>query len=986
MNARSLRLFVALSLLLLAGPAPTVLAQYFGQNKITREHFEWKVYESPHFLIHYYPEMEIFLEEIVSHVESAYLELSRELDHELRFKVPLIVYKTYGEFQQTNIWGDQEVPEGVAAFADSIQNRMVLPIDLPPDELYELIAHELTHIFQYSMFFEGYLGRALRSRAPTWLMEGMASYMAQDEDALDQMTIRDAVVNNIMPSINELDVLGYFTYRYGHAIFDYIEQEHGKEGLRNFLFEYRKVLLSGNLEKAFQEAFGYDVAEFDRRFNLYLRKKYFPVLLEKKSPDDYGEEIGFDEPGVWTFSPTISPSGELVAALSSPKMEFDLIVLSADDGKVIKNLTKGWTNKWRWLVTSAPYGRPKRDLAWSPVGDQIAVFARQENRWPLLIFDAIRRKLVDTVRFDDIVGNASPAFSPDGRRIAFEGNRNGVVDIFEYDLDTRQVRNVTQDDHFDTNPWYAADGKSLLYNRRLGEHWKIFSVELDDPSLKQQLTFGPSSDVQPSYSRDGATVFFSSDRDPHAIYNIWSLDLASGNLRKYTDLVGGAFAPVEMAERDGVRQLVFAAYFGRRYRLYRMALDEVEKEIEVAAQLETATEVEPFSPALSLSTDEAAKRPYKLQWDIDSPSVGVGVADDGTFLANAYVGFTDLLGNHRAFLALATVSDFASYQAGYRNLKRRFEWGATAYSFSDYYFAVTQSGSVQEASQRYSGASIFYSYPFTRHLRFEAETGASESVQDEPVYEAGLLVGFRSLSDRFATVSLELVGDTARGDYFTGVAPFQGKRFNLGMIQGFHLSGDQPGDITEYRLDYRGYRQATRRSSLAFQFGSRYNAGERELFYGFGGVNQLRGYDFREFTGSRLAWANLEFRFPLVDRLDFPILRLGQIRGFFFLDAGAAWFECEPFQLFCPVGEAGWFDPELGVIREFDPWDGENDRLQDLRASYGAGFQFLFLGGLQFNWAWAKPFSYSAVNPFSPGTLQEVDPKSRFDFYIAFDW
>ena len=65
------------------------------------------------------------------------------------------------------------------------------------------------------------------------------------------------------------------------------------------------------------------------------------------------------------------------------------------------------------------------------------------------------------------------AFSPDGTRVAFEGNRNGVVDIFEVGLATRSVRNLTQDEYFDANPWYSPDGKTLLYNRRIGSHWKV---------------------------------------------------------------------------------------------------------------------------------------------------------------------------------------------------------------------------------------------------------------------------------------------------------------------------------------------------------------------------------------------------------------------------------------------------------------------------------------------------------------------------------
>ena len=165
---------------------------------------------------------------MVSYAESAYLKLSKELDHEIDFKIPLIYYKTHGEFEQTNIMM-QEIPEAIAAFAEPFQNRMVLPIDTPRDEMFETLTHELVHIFQFSIFYEGSLGRMMRARAPIWLFEGMASYFAQDESNLDRMVIRDAVVNNIIPKVEQLNVLSYITYRFGHAIFDFIEQNFGKE-------------------------------------------------------------------------------------------------------------------------------------------------------------------------------------------------------------------------------------------------------------------------------------------------------------------------------------------------------------------------------------------------------------------------------------------------------------------------------------------------------------------------------------------------------------------------------------------------------------------------------------------------------------------------------------------------------------------------------------------------------------------------------------
>ena len=139
------------------------------------------------------------------------------------------------------------------------------------------------------------------------------------------------------------------------------------------------------------------------------------------------------------------------------RQDLDLVVLNAEDGSVVRNLTKGWTNKYRYFIAEAFQGR--RDLSWSPASDRVAVFVRKENKRPLAIFDAISGHLQEIIPLGDVAQASSPCFSPDGRRVAFEGNRGGVVDILEIDLETHQIRNLTQDDFFDANPWYAPDGR-----------------------------------------------------------------------------------------------------------------------------------------------------------------------------------------------------------------------------------------------------------------------------------------------------------------------------------------------------------------------------------------------------------------------------------------------------------------------------------------------------------------------------------------------
>ncbi len=103
-------------------------------------------------------------------------------------------------------------------------------------------------------------------------MEGMASYLANDEDARARAFMRDAVASDRVPSVDR-DVQGYVAYRFGHMVFQFVEAEWGQEGLRDFIYEFRNTLGSG-VGKALKRAFDLDAEEFDARFRAWLRKYY----------------------------------------------------------------------------------------------------------------------------------------------------------------------------------------------------------------------------------------------------------------------------------------------------------------------------------------------------------------------------------------------------------------------------------------------------------------------------------------------------------------------------------------------------------------------------------------------------------------------------------------------------------------------------------------------------------------------------------------
>ncbi|HEV8630519.1 MAG TPA: hypothetical protein VGV61_09410, partial [Thermoanaerobaculia bacterium] len=457
-----------LLLALAIGAAPAAAQDNFGKNKIQYQRFHWNIYHAPHFDVYYYDAEAPLLQKIVSFAESAYDELSRRLDYQIESSTPLIFYKTHAEFEQNNVELGF-IPEAVGAFATDVRFRMVLPVDEPDGELISLIRHELTHIFQYHLIFNGHISRQLTSQPPTWLIEGMASYYGKDETTSDKMFLRDAVVNDLVPPISKAQGGGYFAYRFGHSVFDFMESKWGAQGVLDFLYEYRSTL-GGNVDRALKRAFRIEADDFDADFRRWLREKYLPALVATGEPSYFGRRFfGQEGTGAEFFSPAVSPSGDLVAALGTVRGDFDVMLFDSRARKPLRDLTKGWSSKYQYMTAqfATANRRSGKDLSFSPDGNFLAVFAKREGGRSLLLIDVLHggvERIVDVKAQQPL----SPAWSPDGRSIAFSGNSAGHFDIFVLDLESGELRDLTDDERYDGGPVFTADGQSIIFTSEVG--------------------------------------------------------------------------------------------------------------------------------------------------------------------------------------------------------------------------------------------------------------------------------------------------------------------------------------------------------------------------------------------------------------------------------------------------------------------------------------------------------------------------------------
>ncbi len=564
--------------------AQTPFVPYFGKNRIRYDNFQWHIYTTDHFQIYYYPELEQHLERVAGYAESAYQHVSTELKHDLGAKVPLVLFKTQAEFQQQNVI-PSEVPEGVAAFAEPTRDRMVLPIDEPPDQLYRLITHELTHIFEFDIIPRGLVQRGI----PLWVDEGLSDYMAGVWNPMDLMTVRDVAVADIVPKMTDFEGYGGFTnprlvYNLGHACFEFIESRWGKEGVRQYIFSLRKTVIGGGTTP-FEEAFRIKADEFDQQFEKYLKDR-FKMFRDRERPVDYGRNLAPDArktkfTSLLSIEP--SPSGDLFAGVSGNRkdQEMDIVLISAKDGSVIRNLTPGFDKDRGFEYIAVPGARWNTVpwMSWSPVGDRLAYFARTEKQRSLIVQNVVTDKTEVRVQLHAVDVPESPDWSPDGKMIYFSALKNGIGDIWSIDPETEQLTNLTQDDFADYSPTASPDGKSLVYLARVSGNNKIFRLDLATRA-KTQLTFGTHDDATPQYLDADTLVFSSTAIDPARpvtpeearngnIYNIWTLSLKTGELKQYTDTLTGNLSTVVI--RDGnVSRVAFVTYFKGEYGLHTL--------------------------------------------------------------------------------------------------------------------------------------------------------------------------------------------------------------------------------------------------------------------------------------------------------------------------------------------------------------------------------------------------------------------------------
>jgi len=990
--------------LALFGAAP-LAAQYFGKNKVQYQAFDFKIIQTEHFEVYYYPAERTAALDAARMAERWYARLSRILHHQFQGRKPIILYASQSDFQQTNI---TDVFEGLQGSTDFFKHRMVLPFTGSYAEFEHVIGHEMVHQFQFDVISRGRIGAGVQTlvnaNLPLWFMEGMAEYLSIGPiDPLTSMTLRDASLEGHLPTIEEMTYdPRIFPYHFGHALLAYVGEKWGDEAIGQIL----QASVSSGVEGGFKRALGITLDDLSSEWRDAVQTTYLPQLADHYRARRIAQPLLTQKrsEGTLHLAPALSPDGRDIAYFSEKNSFFvDLYLADAETGRVKRRLVKSTLNSnyesLRFINSAGSF---------SPDGRYFAIAAKRKDRDDLVILDVKKDEEVRRIRVP-LNGLTTPSWSPDGKRLVFTGYDGGLSDLFIVNADGSDLHRLTNDKYADLEPSWSPDGKTIAFvtDRSPATDFealkfgklRIALLHLDNGSIDILRNMDQGKNINPAWAPDGRSLAFVSDRN--GISNIFLYELSDGKIYQLTDVFTGvsgitALSPCLSWAHEADR-LAFAYYEDGEYNVYavdnprslkrqpyqapatplvtsllaaeRRALAGPTAVLAAAAPVDTgpragtsvyrspkgfrASGTTPqtsdsgaapapvsvkslidSSPALP-DTSEFTFKPYRTRYSPDyvaQPTIGYERDNFGRgFFGGTAVSLSDILGNHTMVFSGSVNGRLSEAQvlALYANQAHRLNWYFGGSQQPLYYYlpagvqqVAPDTFIVTQQIERFVIRDVFAqsSYPFSRFTR--VEFGGHFSNISQAILQQGNLVAYDPGSGQnfllgvgdpvtvngpsvsFYGPTVALTHDNALGGW---VGPFAGSRWRVEVDPSFGA-----WQFTQGLVDWRRYFFArpftlALRGEVLGRFGR-----DADLFQQFLGSTELiRGYtagsvinhecissatqnscpELDQLIGSSLAVVNAELRFPLTRSLVLGFLPVGlpPIEGAIFYDAGLAW-------------------------------------------------------------------------------------------------
>ncbi len=554
--------------LILALLMPVTGSAYFGQNKVQYKDFEWSILPTQHFDIHYYKGSEELAYMTAQWAEESHDFIAQKLGHALSHRIPLIIYGSHLDFEQTNTTYDF-IDEGLQGFTEALKNRVVIHYQGSYADYKHLITHELVHAVMFDMIYtNSFSPQQYFMRMPLWFAEGLAEYLSRPADGWDtetEMFVREAVLSENLAGIEELEYAGgYMVYKEGQAIVRYIAKQFGDEKLGEIIEQSRA---SKSFDQAIQKALGLPIKQLSEEWTRLQKRHYWPQFAELQASDEMGRKLTDHEKeqSFLNMRPVFSPDGNQIAFFSDRKIFSSIYLLSTHDGKITKRLVKAQQDAGYESLHEF-----SSNMSWSPDGKQLAFVSKNEGKDHIYLYHVDKGKLMKklTFEFDSI---QSPDWSPVGDKIAFAAIKNGRRDLYVVQIETQELARLMDDRFDDHDPRWSFDGKQIVFSSDRPDpemtpdpaifdstagaftyhDQNIYLYNMESRKI-EPLVILPGNETQPCWGPSGDHVAFISDYCGTS--NLFVYGLKDSSVFRLSNVTGGVFDPDW--SKDGERIVV----------------------------------------------------------------------------------------------------------------------------------------------------------------------------------------------------------------------------------------------------------------------------------------------------------------------------------------------------------------------------------------------------------------------------------------------
>lgn len=901
------RLF--LLILLCTGLTVSVSAQYFGQNKPRYTSFDFEVLNTPRYQIYHYVDNEGFLHEIAKQAEQWYDLHNAILLDTLVTKNPILFYNNHADFQQTNaIQG--AIGTGTGGVTEGLKNRVIMPFTFTNQQTHHVLGHELVHAFQYNMIIHGD-STTIQNMAnlPLWMVEGLAEYMSIGRyDSHTAMWMRDAILNDKVPTLKDMRDPEYFPYRWGQAFWAFVSGTYGDQVIEPLF----RMTAKYGFEAAADSVFHTSAENVFTTFGEALKTYYKPFLRDEKEKGVGKKIISEDNAGEMNISPSMSPNGRWVIFLSEKNLfSIDLFLADARTGKIIRKITSttrdGHIDDLSFLESAG---------TWSPDSKQFAIIAFEKGQNVIVIKDVESGKTEQTIRVPGVPAMSNPAWSPDGKTIVFAGLVEGQTDLYSYDLKSGKVTQLTNDRYSEIQPNFNAEGTHLAYatdklsmdQGRTHGKWTMNLAVLNLATNKagQIDVFRGADNMNPSFDHEG-NLYFLSDRD--GFRNIYKYNVATGEVLQMSEFLTGVSGITSYSPAISVAttrdRIVYTHFYKGDYTIFQASVEDM---LNIPVSKDAVDFRASTLPVVGLETQQViqanldnldrlpevnagsfVEEKYKSKFKLDylGGSTGVGV-NSGSFGARTGLAggiemlFSDILGNNQIYSVVALNGDLLDFAGAvsYLNTKRRLAWGGTIShvpyrtGFVEYSYDTIDVGVPLEVLREDVNilriferqASFQLQYPFSKVSRLEGSVGINQQafrLDQYPNFYQQIGSQFRFI-DQGNRERIPLEDNTIilggfkvkRGAYYTIGAAYVGDNSSFAItspLNGYRYRLDVTKNAGTYDFwsttaDGRYY-QFLNPVSLAFRVTSHGRFGPDEnsfnpILLGYQGL--VHGYDYRQ--------------------------------------------------------------------------------------------------------------------------------------------